>query len=55
MRAGPAADNETGGTNGCKSTPIINPHSRQLLNYYEDSPAHMIKKIAHIFAHFYYC
>ena len=31
-----AADNETSGTNGSKSAPIINPHSfhwSQLLNY----------------------
>ena len=59
MRAGPAADNETGGTNGCKSAPIINPHSfhRVSLILNESSLAHILptftKNVAQILCHFY--
>ena len=53
MGARAAADNnETGGTNGCKSAPIINPHSFQRLNY-EYSLARIFTNKSQIFAHFY--
>ena len=58
-RAGAAADNETGGTNGCKSAPIINPHSfhRVSLILNESSLAHILptftKNVAQILCHFY--